>query len=83
MTRSLLFLNSRTIGIEHPDTDDRIDSIIKKLNPEPQNGMWGMDALAYKLLDGLYGKSLVWEEGLKSQKDIYKHIKEQVEGIKN
>lgn len=75
---SLLFFKSETKEIAYPDTDDRIDSIISVINPDPQDAMWGIATLAYKLWDRFYGKKLIWKEGLNSPKDLYYSIKRQV-----
>ncbi len=79
---SLLFFNSITADKNYPDVDERIDAVIKILNPEdPQDAMWGIATLAYRLWDRQYNKGLIWESGLESPKDQYYSIKSQVEKL--
>lgn len=76
---SLLFFKSTTEERAYPDMDERIDAIIKVVNPEPQDAMWGIATLAYKLWDVLYNKGLNWQPGLKSPMELYQSIKSQIQ----
>lgn len=79
---SLLFFSSITKGEDYPDTDERIDSFFKKLEPEdPSDASWGIATLAYKLWDRHFEKGLIWIEGLESSKDQYNSIKAQIENL--
>jgi hypothetical protein len=75
---SLLFFKSTTTSAGYPDMDDRIDAILEKINPDPQDGMWGIATLTYKLWDRLHNIGLEWKEGLASPKELYYDIKRQV-----
>lgn len=76
---SLLFFKSVTKSESYPDVDDRIDAVINILHPEdPEDAIWGIATLAYKLWDQQYGKGLIWENGLESPRDLYYSIKNQI-----
>lgn len=51
---SLLFFSSVTKHSAYPDTDDRIDEILRLINPEQTDAMWGIATLAYRLWDNHY-----------------------------
>lgn len=76
---SLLFFRRTTQSPRYPSTDDRIHAILEKLNPEPEDGMWGVATLAFKLWDGQFTKMYNWSNDLGSYKDLYFHIKQQIE----
>lgn len=76
---SLLFFNSITYSSSYPSADDRIHAILEKINPEPEDGMWGVATLAFKLWDGQFTKMYDWSNDLASYKDLYFHIKQQIE----
>lgn len=75
---SLLFFKSTTKSSTYPDMDDRIDTILQKINPGPQDGMWGIATLAYKLWDRLHCIGLEWREGMASPMELYYDVKRQV-----
>jgi hypothetical protein len=76
---SLLFFDAVTKKRDYPDTDERIDALIRKLDPkDPKDALWGISTLAYKLWDKQYNKGLTWKEGLESPKALYHSIKDQV-----
>jgi hypothetical protein len=78
---SLLFFSGVTKGNAYPDTDERIEAILRIINPDPQDAMWGIATLAYKLWDRLYDKKLLWTDGLETPKALYYSIKRQVEKL--
>lgn len=79
---SLLFFNSITKGETYPDTDERIDAVIKVIHPkDSQDPMWGIATLAYRLWDRQYNKGLIWQERLESPMELYYSIKHQVENL--
>ena len=80
---SLLFFNSSTSSQRYPSMDDRIHAILEKVNPEPEDGMWGVATLAFKLWDGQFAKMYTWNNDLKSYKELYYFIKAQIEKENN
>jgi Peptidase U49. len=75
---SILFFKSTTREEAYPDVDERIDSIIEIVNPEPQDPMWSFATLAYRLWDEYYTTGLIWIAGLESPRELYYSVKEQV-----
>lgn len=76
---SLLFFNKTTHSNRYPSMDDRIHAILEKVNPDDNDGMWGVAVLAYKLWDGQFFKMLTWNSELRSFRELYHFIKKQVE----
>lgn len=74
----LLFFDSSTKEKRYPDTDKRVDEILRLVNPDEQDGMWGIATLAYKLWDNLYSIKLDWKAGLDSPKHLYEYIKKRL-----
>jgi len=55
---SLLFFRSKTKGTTHPNTDDRIDQLLRIIDAKATSPLWGMAALSFKLWDDQFQKFL-------------------------
>lgn len=75
----LLFFRGIVNSETYPTIDNRIDAIFKKLQPEKNDPMWGVAIMAYKLWDDQWNKNIRWDSELDSFKDLYLHIKKQIE----
>lgn len=78
---SILFTDNTAKKIRYPDTNERIDAILRIVKPDPQDAMWGIATLAYKLWGRHFENKLVWIDGLASPEALYHNIKEQVEAL--
>lgn len=78
----MLYFNHETKGTKHPDTDDRIDNLLSRIEHTPENdNLWGIASLAYKLWDMQFSKLMIFPQEVELFKHLYDDIRQQV--IKN
>jgi hypothetical protein len=81
---SMLFFRKTTYGGDHhPDTDNRIQNYLEKLNAPYDHPIWGGAALALKLWDNQFNLSFNWPSHANDFKEIFYGILEQIEKQKN
>ncbi len=76
---SLLFFSATAKRRTHPDSDDRIHTLLERINPEPSDSMWGIAALSYKLWDNQFSKNYNWPNSVLTMKELYENIREQIQ----
>ncbi|MCC5941011.1 MAG: hypothetical protein JJU37_05665 [Balneolaceae bacterium] len=75
---SMLFFKKETTNSTHPDTDDRIHSFLVKINPPPEDALWGIAGLSFKLWDNQFSKNFNWPKEIDDLKELYYHIRKQI-----
>lgn len=75
---SLIFFSSQTTSQNYPSNEDRIHNILEKVNPDSEDGMWGIATLAFRLWDNSFSKMLDWKQDLKSYKELYYYVRGQI-----
>ena len=79
---SILLLNSKLQSQRHPDSDDRIETVLRQLELDDVSPLWGIASLAFKLWDDHYEKKLVWPKEAEHFKAIFYQIHEQLKAYK-
>ena len=75
---SMLFFRKETNSDSHPDTDDRIHTFLMKVNPPPEDALWGIATLSFKLWDNQFSKNFNWPKKVHDMKELYEHIREEI-----
>lgn len=75
---SKLFFKQKSETSTHPATDDRMHSLIEKVNPADSDAHWGFAILAFKLWDNQFMKNFNWPKEVFGLKDLYKIIREEI-----
>jgi hypothetical protein len=68
---SLLFFSNSLDGDDHPDPDERIKTILEKLNLDETDNLWGIASLALKLWSNHYKVDLKLPQIVDTYKDLF------------
>jgi hypothetical protein len=80
---SFIFFSANMKGEEHPDPDMRLKTALEKLNLEPEDNLWGLSCLAFKLWSMNNNIDLEWPNEVETYKDLFYLTIEQLDKIKN
>jgi len=79
---SLLLLQSKLQSRTHPDSDDRVEAVLRQLELDDVSPLWGIASLSFKLWDDCYEKKLVWPKEVEHVKALFYSIHEQLKASK-
>jgi len=80
---SIMYLdNTMSGGIQHPDPDDRLKRILKKMNLEDENNLWGVAAVAINLWAIYYKIPFEIPKQIENFKEWYELALKQIENYK-
>jgi hypothetical protein len=68
---SLLLLRSQLHSRTHPDTHERIEALVRRLELEERHNLWGIACLTFMLWDKYYKKNLAWSKEAAHYKEWY------------
>ena len=75
---SSFFLKSSTVGVRHPNTEDRLSNLLERLKLNEDNFAWGLSCIGLKLWDEQFGKNLIWKEDFLTYKTLYYDLVTQI-----
>jgi hypothetical protein len=68
---SFLFFTSTLKGGDHPDPDERLKIALNKLDLKPDDNLWGLSCLAFKLWSMNNGIELDWPPIVNTYNDLF------------
>ncbi|GAA4363847.1 hypothetical protein GCM10023185_32880 [Hymenobacter saemangeumensis] len=68
---SFLFFTTTLKGGDHPDPDERLKIALDKLNLQPEDNLWGVSCLAFKLWAMATGIELNWPPIVDTYQDLF------------
>lgn len=80
---AMLLLKAAVQNKKHPDSDDRIETVLRRLNLDEISPLWGIASLSFKLWDDYYGKSFTWPDEVEHFKELFYDMFEQLRAAKN
>lgn len=75
---SLLFFSKFSKEGTHPAPDDRINTLITRLNTSHASAHWGIGVVAFKLWDNQFQQNFDWPNEVNSIKDLYDLIRKEI-----
>lgn len=79
---SLLLLKNTSQNRRHPDSDDRIERVLRGLDLDDISPLWGIASLSFRLWDNFYGVRLKWPTEIKTFKDLFYLVLAEVRATK-
>jgi hypothetical protein len=79
---SFIFFSTNMKGEEHPDPDKRLQAALEKLNLQPEDNLWGLSCLAFKLWTMENNMVLEWPSEVETYKDLFYLTMEQLKHMK-
>jgi len=68
---SFLFFSSSLKGGDHPDPDERLKIALEKLNLQPEDNLWGISCLAFKLWSIKHKINLDWPPIVETYQELF------------
>ncbi|HLO45778.1 MAG TPA: phage exclusion protein Lit family protein [Leadbetterella sp.] len=68
---SFLFFSNNMKGGDHPDPDERLKIALDKLNLQPEDNLWGISCLAFKLWTMKTGVELNWPPIVNTYQELF------------
>jgi hypothetical protein len=80
---SFIFFSTNLKGQEHPDPDQRLKMILERLNLKPEDNLWGISCLAFKLWSMNNNINLDWPAEVETYRDLFYVTLEELNGLKD
>lgn len=77
---SMFFFRKTTTGIKHPNSEDRLTSVLESLQLSESHSAWGIACIGLKLWDDQFGQNLEWETET-THKNLYYNIAGQIKDL--
>jgi len=80
---SLVLLKAEIQNPRHPDSDDRIETLLRQLNLDDTSPIWGFASLCFKLWDNHYQRQLIWPSQVEHFNELFYAIFDQLKAQKS